>query len=378
MGDYIRVLGEYKLEKGGLNAINRGLYTINGVIKYDKKGIQIREKREYNRYKGGYYMDNDKILMKNNHLIKAKYNLTLIQSRIFMVILYKLQKDNNGDMTCILTRNELKSIINKKSNHSIKAMNKILDDLSDKSIYFREVKANSKYSIWGKYNIISGVEYDEEYDYFKMNCSNRVYELLTNYLKIGYTPINLSIFLSLKSIYAQRMYDLLRLWSNSKKIITYSVAELKELMMVEDKYKNYADFQRNIITPSVKTLNSTGMFEIDFTTKKTGRTVTDIIFDVKDLDKRKYFEKKEIKNTTSMEDYFTQGTKVLFDKDFEIYKSNYNDDFFTKAFYDSVSITLDKDNITTIGNRSYNYFKKTMENKLQYYIELEVNELLGK
>ena len=98
-------------------------------------------------------MDNDKILMKNNHLIKAKYNLTLIQSRIFMVILYKLQKDNNGDMTCILTRNELKSIINKKSNHSIKAMNKILDDLSDKSIYFREVKANSKYSIWGKYNI---------------------------------------------------------------------------------------------------------------------------------------------------------------------------------------------------------------------------------
>lgn len=323
-------------------------------------------------------MDNDKILMKNNHLIKAKYNLTLIQSRIFMVILYKLQKDNNGDMTCILTRNELKSIINKKSNHSIKAMNKILDDLSDKSIYFREVKANSKYSIWGKYNIISGVEYDEEYDYFKMNCSNRVYELLTNYLKIGYTPINLSIFLSLKSIYAQRMYDLLRLWSNSKKIITYSVAELKELMMVEDKYKNYADFQRNIITPSIKTLNSTGMFEIDFTTKKTGRTVTDIIFDVKDLDKRKYFEKKEIKNTTSIEDYFTQGAKVLFDKDFEIYKSNYNDDFFTKAFYDSVSITLDKDNITIIGNRSYNYFKKTMENKLQYYIELEVNELLGK
>ena len=38
----MRVLGEYKLEKGDLNAINRGLYTINGVIIYDKKGIQIR------------------------------------------------------------------------------------------------------------------------------------------------------------------------------------------------------------------------------------------------------------------------------------------------------------------------------------------------
>ena len=40
----MRVLGEYKLEKGDLNAINKGLYTIKGVIKYDKKGIQIREK----------------------------------------------------------------------------------------------------------------------------------------------------------------------------------------------------------------------------------------------------------------------------------------------------------------------------------------------
>lgn len=46
----MRVLGEYKLEKGDLNATNRGLYTINGVFKYDKKGIQIREKREYNIY----------------------------------------------------------------------------------------------------------------------------------------------------------------------------------------------------------------------------------------------------------------------------------------------------------------------------------------
>lgn len=323
-------------------------------------------------------MDNGQILMKHNHLIKAKYNLTLIQSRIFIVILYKLQKENNGDMTCILTRNELKKIINRKSYHSSTEMKKILDDLSDQSIYFREIKPNSKYSIWGKYNIISGVEYDDEYDYFKVNCSNRVYELLTNYLKIGYTPINLKVFLSLKSSYAQRMYDLLRLWTNSKKIITYSISELKELLMIENKYKNYTDFNRNILTPSVKALNNTGMFNITFTTKKTGRTVTDVIFDVKDLDKRKYFEKKIItKSIESVNKYLTKGVKVLFDKDFERYKPNFEDEFFTNALYDAISITLDKDKIEVIGNRSYNYFKKTLDNKIQYYIDLEVKDLLG-
>lgn len=335
-------------------------------------------------------MDNDRILMKNNYLIKAKYDLSLIQSRVFIVMLYKLQKDNNGEMSCTIQRNELKQIINKKSSHSIKGMTEVLNDLMKQTIYFKEIKPNSKHCIWGKYNLINGFEYDDEFDSFKIVCSTRVYELLTNYLEIGYTPINLTIFLSLKSCYAQRMYDLLRLWSGTKRKITYSVQELKELLMVQDKYKSYTDFQRNVITPAVKNLNNTGMFEITYTTKKTGRTVTDIIFDVKDLDKRKYFDKKDNiqlnpplntseENNKTMDilnKYLTNGTRILFDKDFEEYKNNLNDEYFVNALYDSISITLDKDKVNIIDNSSYKYFKRTLENKLKYYIDLEVQSFM--
>lgn len=332
-------------------------------------------------------MDNDRILMKNNYLIKAKYDLSLIQSRVFIVMLYKLQKDNNGEMSCIIQRNELKQIINKKSLHSIKGMTEVLNELMKQTIYFKEIKPNSKHSVWGKYNLINGFEYDDEFDSFKIVCSQRVYELLTNYLEIGYTPINLTIFLSLKSCYAQRMYDLLRLWSGTKREITYSVQELKELLMVQNKYKSYTDFQRNVITPAVKNLNNTGMFEITYTTKKTGRTVTDIIFNVKDLDKRKYFDKKDdvpliesinsdSKTINMLNKYLTKGTRILFDKDFEEYKDNLNDGYFVNALYDAVSITLDKDKVEIIDNFSYKYFKRTLENKLKYYIDLEVRSFL--
>ena len=333
-------------------------------------------------------MDNDRILMKNNYLIKAKYDLSLIQSRVFIVMLYKLQKDNNGEMSCIIQRNELKQIINKKSLHSIKGITEVLDELMKQKIYFKEIKPNSTHSVWGKYNLINGFEYDDEFDSFKIVCSQRVYELLTNYLEIGYTPINLTIFLSLKSCYAQRMYDLLRLWSNTKREIIYSVQELKELLMVQNKYKSYTDFQRNVITPAVKNLNNTGMFEITYTSKKTGRTVTDIIFNVKDLDKRKYFEKKEniqlsepvnysnSKTINMLNKYLTKGTRILFDKDFEEYKYNLDDGYFVNALYDAVSITLDKDKVEIIDNFSYKYFKRTLENKLKYYIDLEVRSFL--
>ncbi|WP_128609241.1 RepB family plasmid replication initiator protein [Clostridium haemolyticum] len=34
----------------------------------------------------------EKILMKNNILVQAKYNLTLVENRIFTLLLYKFQK----------------------------------------------------------------------------------------------------------------------------------------------------------------------------------------------------------------------------------------------------------------------------------------------
>ncbi|MCU9809283.1 replication initiation protein [Paraclostridium sp. AKS46] len=37
-------------------------------------------------------IENPKILMKNNVLIQSKYSLTLNENRIFLLILYKLQK----------------------------------------------------------------------------------------------------------------------------------------------------------------------------------------------------------------------------------------------------------------------------------------------
>ena len=55
-------------------------------------------------------------------------------------------------------------------------------------------------------------------------------------MKIGYTPVNVQIWLSLNNSYSQRFYDLLRLWSGTKDIVNYKVEEIKELLMLDDKY----------------------------------------------------------------------------------------------------------------------------------------------
>lgn len=343
------------------------------------------------------------VLMKNNILVKAKYSLSLAESRIFIMMLYGLQKDESGSMSFKISLDELKKIVKKKDKNTVLGITRILDDIMSKHIFFMEEKSNGKGKIWSKYNFINGYDYDDELKIFRIECSERVYMLLKNYLDTGYTPVNLSIWLSLGNNNSQRFYDLLRLWSGTKSIVNYKIDELKELLMIEDKYDKYNDFKRRVILPAIKELNETGYFEIDIKENKVGRKVDSIDFIVKDLDKRKYFTKdddiseipsleieevafttddKENKSSSKECDFepfvpdetlFTKGTLRSFKLDFK--GIDFKNKYMEIAFNDAVMITLDKDDVETIKATSYKFFKATLDNKIEEYKKEEQEDL---
>ena len=344
----------------------------------------------------------DDVLMKNNILVKAKYSLSLAESRIFIMMLYGLQKDVSGSMSFKISLDGLKKLVKKKEKNTVLGITRILDDIMSKHIFFMEEKANGKGKIWSKYNFINGYDYDDELKSFRIECSERVYILLKSYLDTGYTPVNLSIWLSLGNNNAQRFYDLLRLWSGTKSIVNYKIDELKDLLMIEDKYDRYNDFKRRVILPAIKELNETGYFEIDIKENKVGRKVDSIDFIVKDLDKRKYFTKddvvadapmieevavtccdkvKKVDKVTSVninksnedlfipdETLFTTGTLRRFKLDFK--NIDFKNKYMNSAFEDAVMITLDRDEVENIKATSYKFFKGTLDNKvIEYKIE---------
>lgn len=242
------------------------------------------------------------ILMKNNVITKAKFNITTVENRIFQLVMYKLQKKGTGVLECQITIDEFRKIIKNKSQLDAKAIIEILVALRKQSIFFRKTKeeqnkdkkAKKPFSIWSEWGIINGHEYDEETETFTIEASEKVHSLLHDYMKGGYTPVNLSVFFSLSNSYAQRFYDLLRLWSKNKRVITYTIAELKELLMLEGKYPRYVDFKRRVIKPAIDELNETGMFDIKIKENRKGRSVESISFIVTDLDKRIYFENTSV------------------------------------------------------------------------------------
>lgn len=359
-----------------------------------------------------------KVLMKHNALVKAKYNLTLVQNRVFELLLYKFQKEKDGILSCEVHRDEFRSLIGKEKDKTIKGVSDLLESLRVKEILIAEkIKGKDKYK-WHRFGLINGSIYDEDKDVFTVKATEEIYALIQNYYdkREGHTPINLIVKLGMNNYYAQRLYDLLRVWSGTKKVINYEVEELKELLQIEEKYNLYGDFKRRVIVPAIKELNNTGYFEIDFKENKVGRKVDSIDFIVKDLDKRKYFTKddtaKEIlskvieevavtseniiiddkeetifkpSDSISIENIntrkgvefehfvpdetlFTKGTLRSFKKDFK--DIDFKNEYMERAFDDAVMITLDRDDVEIIKASSYKFFKGTLENKIvEYKIE---------
>lgn len=358
-------------------------------------------------------IQNPKILMKNNLLIQAKYSLTLVENRIFLLMMYKFQKESNGVLSCEISHDEFKQIIKHAKDKTIKNISKSLSSLRKKSIFFMEEKENKKGIIWGEYGFLNGFTYDDERKIFKIEASEKIYDLLNNYLQTGYTPANLAALFSMKNYYSQRLYDLLRLWSGTKSVINYSLEDLKMYLQLDESYPEYGNFKRRVILPAIKELNETGYFEIDFKENKVGRKVDSIDFYVKDLDKRKYFTNEdviadipslvvkevEVTNDNAVfdnkeertsksnyvissdnvdndkisefeflvpdEDIFTKGTLRSFKKDFR--NIDFKNEYMERAFDDAVSITLERDDVEIIKVSSYKFFKGTLDNKILEY-----------
>ena len=348
--------------------------------------------------------DDLKILNKNNLLIKANYNLSFVENKFYLTILFNMQKTSRGNYIGIIPKDEFIRLSKKTTNNTNVGISRILESLANKRVQIQEFKKQNKKSTEYDFPIITGHKFNSKDNTYTIELSTILYDLLLEYMEVGYTPLNLNVLLGLNNFYAQRIYELLRLWSGKKESINYTVDYLRECFNLGDKYPRYNNFKERVIDPALEALNSTEKFKITYEELKLGRKVDSITFIVDDLDKRKYFDKNVIKEVikheengnnkvleplneekyiniqetqnktlkienkdfyTPDETVFTKGTLRSFKLDFA--NIDFKDDYMLKAFNDAVMITLDRDDIETIKATSYKFFKGTLENKIEEY-----------
>lgn len=229
---------------------------------------------------------NDEILFKSNALIKSNVSITSNEYKMFNQILYKCQveKDNIHQMVAKISVEELRELAKNNNDNTPKALLKTLETFVDTKIKF--VVANRTIVT----TLINKVAVDNHTLDFKCYLDKELFEVLMGYKELGYSPINLKLVKNAKGYYTQRFYELFRVWSGTKTKVTYTIAELKEIFMIEtgNSYDRYFNFKTKVIKPAVEEITKKLNMDVTFIENKVGRTVVSLTFFVDDKEPRLY------------------------------------------------------------------------------------------
>ena len=233
-------------------------------------------------------MNTLEILFKSNTLIKAKYDFTVSQNRVLQKVFYEIQK--NKINVAEIPLDDMKKLIKHKDYNTVEGIKEFLKNLKENEII--QIKENGS---WAVSSVVSFYSYNTTTQTFKIEIPLGLLALIHEYTTTGFTPTNVTKYISLGATNAQRFYELLRMWTGNKTIIEYSVDEIKEYLMLQDKYKMFKDFRVRVIETAIKELKQKELLDIyKVEYIKTGRKITSIKFYVKDLEPRTYkFETKK-------------------------------------------------------------------------------------
>lgn len=328
------------------------------------------------------------LLMQSKQLVHTSYEVTAIQNRIFYYCLLTAQKEKNGELSCTVKLEDIKKLIPNKNQRTLSNIKKTIQILKQTSLEFEKKEDGD--TIECDYNLIAGSEYNKNKEIFKIKLADRLYRHLIDYTV--YAPLNLDILTKFKSFYAQRLYELLRLWSRTDRLITknFKIEQLRFVLGVENKYPEYKNFKQRVLNQAIKEINQVGNMEVSIEEVKNGRKVDEIKFNIYDFEKKVYFknviedpvdqvknieEKEEIEinltyNVNSNKEFYIPNKKLFTVKTLDNFKqdfSNYDfkDNTYKKLLQESILVALEKDDEEKIKVKSYNYFKATLENKIK-------------
>ncbi|WP_460926612.1 RepB family plasmid replication initiator protein, partial [Spirosoma agri] len=109
-------------------------------------------------------------------------------------------------------------------------------------------------------------------------------EVVPHFAELGqrYTKYDIDVMLSLSSVYAQRMFEIVSMFHNrGQHQFTYTVAELRMMLNCPDTYR-YNDFCQNALCVAQRELRKKAAINLEWEpSKKEGKKVSELTFSIK-------------------------------------------------------------------------------------------------
>lgn len=215
-------------------------------------------------------------IIQHNNLIEAHYRLTLQEKRLVLWLASQVKREDDDFKVHTLTISKFAEITRIERDGAYKELPQITEKLMQKIIKIRSLEKDELLQVaW-----LNSARYRFKEGRVILRFSSDLKPFLLQ-IKEKYTKASLEDLLILKSIYAIRIYELLKQYESiGERII--SVVKLRECCGIrQDQYKKYNDFKKKVLDISKREINEKTDLLISYEEVKTSRKITSINFTIK-------------------------------------------------------------------------------------------------
>ena len=225
------------------------------------------------------------IVVQSNSIIETPKDLNLLEYKLFMLVVSKIDPHSDVLPVFKISAEEFANVIGAKDSSTIyRDLRKAADRLITRSaqIYFPER------NLTVKTNITKQVHYWHGEGYIEIALSEAIKPYLLN-LHREFTQYKLSSISRLSSIYAVRLYEMLKKQEMLGKRI-FSITELRvKLGITEKQYSRFGDFKRYVLDIAQREINDKTDLVVDYELKKERQKFVAIKFDISSKSTGSYY-----------------------------------------------------------------------------------------
>ena len=194
---------------------------------------------------------------------------------------------------CSLSASEYAKEFPSVANRAYEILKEATDKLLKTTFTTRSIRGNVL-----KINVCAQAEYIDSEGRIDIRFTE---EIMPHLAELGekFTMYNLNEIAGFGSIYTTRLYELLMQFKTTGEL-RISVADLRFRLGCADVLSRYNDFKKKTFAHAVNEINSQWTLDVKYEEVKTGRTVTDLIFNFKQTFTRKAYDPVKKKMRTQL------------------------------------------------------------------------------
>ena len=255
------------------------------------------------------------LVVKDNALINASYNLELTEQRLIMLAIINARESGQGitaDSKLEIHASDYAKLFNVSADASYKALKEAVNNL-----FNRQFSYTAEYKRTGKIGIVrsrwvSRIFYVDDLALLEITFAPDVVPLITR-LEEHFTKYEAKQVAHLTSKYATRLYEILISWREVGKTPIFELQQLRKNLGVEDdEYQRMHHFKSRVLETAITQINEHTDIKATYEQHKQGRTITGFSFKFKQKQQPKKVDSKRDPNTPDFFIKMTDAQRHLF------------------------------------------------------------------